>query len=160
MTNDDTVNGPAILVHKLNEPGALRIGSTTGIILSAPDERPDWAEGLAVAQVAERANFYLSRLGKLPNDTDGLIAFEDLGWVAIDAEGEGIELEADSEYRMSAIAEALGVNRSADLSSTALDNTDGELAHVVTSASFGGTSEEHAIEQAQQADFDEATGTK
>lgn len=164
MTTDtNQTRVPAILVHKLNEPGALRIDSLSGRILSEPDERPDWAEGLAVALVASRTVFYMQRLGKLPNDTlDGLIAFEDLGWIAIDAEGGPIELEADAEYRMDKIAEATGINRSADLSAATMDNTDGELAHVLTSAHVGEqvtAGEATALEKALKEHFQAATGT-
>jgi len=73
-----------------------------------------------------------------------LIAFEDLGWVAIDAEGSAIELSADSEYRMNAIAEATGIKRAADLSDTAQDDTRGELGHVLTERHVGEASPEEA----------------
>jgi hypothetical protein len=58
-----------------------------------------------------------------------------LGWVAIDATGEQVTLDADSEFRMDAVAEAVGVVRTDDLSDTRQDDVTGELGHVLTDES-------------------------
>jgi hypothetical protein len=128
------LDGKPILVHKKDAEGGLAIGSLSGRILTPIMERPDWAEGLAVALLAERHEFYLSRLGPVfaeQRDADEVVAFEDLGWIAADATGEQTELEADSEFRMDVIAEAAGVIRTDDLSDTRQDDTTGELGHVL-----------------------------
>lgn len=132
MSTDNTsyLDGKPVLVHKKGEEGALAIGSLSGRILTPIMERPDWSEGLAVANLAERHEFYTSRLGR-EQPLGDLIAFEDLGWVAIDASGEQVITEADTEYRMDIIAEATGVNRVDDLSSELQDDTTGEMGHVV-----------------------------
>jgi len=128
------LDGKPVLVHKKGAEGGLAIGSLSGRILTPIMERPDWAEGLAVALLAERHEFYLSRLGPVfaeQRAADTVIPFEDLGWVATDAEGEQIELEADSEHRMDVIAEATGVIRTDDLSDSRQDDTTGEVGHVL-----------------------------
>lgn len=133
MSTSDTssfLDGKPILVHKKGEEGALAIGSLSGRIITPIMERPDWSEGLAVADLAERHEFYTSRLGR-EQPLGDLVAFEDLGWVAIDASGDQTILLADSEYRMDIIAEATGVHRVADLSSELEDDTTGEMGHVV-----------------------------
>lgn len=129
-TSDTFLDGKPVLVHKKGEEGALAIGSLSGRIITPIMERPDWSEGLAVADLAERHEFYTSRLGR-EQPLGDLVAFEDLGWVAIDASGDQAILEADTEYRMDIIAEATGVHRVSDLSSELQDDTAGEMAHVV-----------------------------
>lgn len=130
MENTSYLDGKPILVHKKGQEGALAIGSLSGRIVTPIMERPDWSEGLAVADLAERHDFYTSRLGRDMPMGD-LVAFEDLGWVAIDGSGEQTVIEADTEHRMDIIAEATGVHRTADLSSELQDDTTGEMAHVV-----------------------------
>lgn len=142
MSNEDTHNaeatthavagldGKPVMVHKKGEEGALIIGSLSGRIIQPLMERPDWAEGLTVALLAERHEFYVSRLGTAPGESP-MLHFEDLGWIGVDAEGEALELTADSEFRMDVLAETLGVIRTDDLSDTREDDTSGELGHVL-----------------------------
>jgi hypothetical protein len=142
MSNEDThtsgsvahtvagLDGKPVLVHKKGCEGALVIGSLSGRIIQPIMERPDWAEGLSVALLAERHEFYMSRLGIAPGESP-MLEFEDLGWVGVNAEGEAIELTADSEFRMDVLAETLGVIRTDDLSDTREDDTSGELGHVL-----------------------------
>lgn len=141
-----SLDGNPIIVHKQNAEGGIVIGSLSGRILTPLMERPEWTEGLAVAKLGDRVEWYQSRLGKdVSGDT--VIAFEDLGWVCVDAVGEEFESEADSEFRMDIIAEATGVIRSDDLSDTVQDDTKGELAHVLTDESHDyGHGQPRAIE--------------
>ena len=124
------LDGKPVLVHKKDCEGGLIIGSLSGRIIQPIMERPDWSEGLSVALLAERHEFYVTRLGTPPGESP-MIAFEDLGWVGVDAEGNAIELEADSEFRMDAVAESVGVLRTDDLSDYREDDTTGEVGHVL-----------------------------
>jgi len=129
-----SLDGSPVIVHKDGEEGGLVIGSLSGRILTPIMERPEWSEGLAVAKLAERAQFYESRLGK--NVTgDSLINFADLGWVCVDATGEEMETEADPEFRMNALAEAIGIDRVDDISAESHDDLTGQQAYVVTDES-------------------------
>jgi hypothetical protein len=107
-------NRLVVPVHKEGAEGAIEVDRDTGIILTKTDQRPDWAEGLAVALLAERHTFYTRRLGtaftedmKHPKS----LAFQDLGWIGMDQEQNECELSADGEYRMDVVAKVLGINR-------------------------------------------------
>lgn len=150
-------------VHKRDDEGVLFINSLNGLVTQPVDERPEWAEGLTAALLIERGKFYSDRLGPRyakEHANPEVYAFEDLGWTAIDADGEPIELEADPEFRMSVVAEVLGIDRTADLSAHAKgtgEDTAGahEQAAVLIDLHKEYTSEEmHALEQAQAAEFD------
>lgn len=120
---------PTVLIHRANVEGALIVDALTGLIAQPLDERPDWAEGLSCALLAERLNWYSSRLSPeamAPLKRPEAIAYEDLGWVAVDAEGEPFEQEADAEHRMATLAELLGVSRPDDLSED-IEHTHGRL---------------------------------
>lgn len=119
MTNDP--KSRTVVVHKEGEEGTIQVRHLDGIIVAPPqDERPDWAEGLAAAMIQERVTFYSKRLGEANSpyatqlqsilDAD-TIAFEDLGWIGVNAEGQEVELEADSEHRMETIGRILGIDR-------------------------------------------------
>lgn len=141
-----SLDGNPIVVHKQGAEGGIAIGSLSGRILTPLMERPEWTEGLAVAKLGDRVEWYQSRLGK-DVSADTIIAFEDLGWVCVDAVGDEFESEADSEFRMNIIAEATGVIRSDDLSDERQDDTTLELAHVVTDESHDyGHGQPRAIE--------------
>lgn len=153
-----------ILVHREGEEGAIQINAMTGVILTATDERPPWADGLAAALTAERLGWYTSRLGEVyakEHFAPEALAFEDLGWLAIDEEGEPVELEADIEHRMNVISEYNSITRFDDL--TAHDNapaTKGEIASATVDMNHIYTEDEaHALEQATHANIDAATKT-
>ena len=115
---DAELHGTPILIHREGAEGALAIDSLTGKITTPINERPDWSEGLAVADLAERHGFYSTRLGPdfaAQRLLDNPIDYRDLGWVGVDATGELLEIEADSEFRMDVIAEATGTVRTDDL---------------------------------------------
>lgn len=124
-------SGLEAIVHKQDHEAVITIDPMTGVILTPADERPEWAEELSLAQVAERHQFYSQNLGdnytadmKMP----GIMAFEDLGWLCtrdlgVDENGEpnlivnsdGSEdnfelytVDAELEHRNSVIAAANG----------------------------------------------------
>jgi hypothetical protein len=86
------------------------------------------------------------------------IAYEDLGWLAVDAEGEAEELQADAEFRMQRIADIAGLIRDPggadNFGAGVLAEAEIEMAPIVY------TEEElHALEKAQASGFTEKTGT-
>ncbi len=149
------LDGKPFLVHKKDVEGALAIGSLSGRILTPIMEQPDWAEGLAVAMLLERYDFYMTRLGTAPTWPD-VLAFEDLAWHCVSAEGDSFVIEADSEFRMDTIAEVIGLARPADLTIAAQteDDTTGEMAHVLTDESG-----EYVHQQPKAIDWTEALAT-
>lgn len=109
-----------VLVHKEGEEGSILLDYDTGIVTTPIDERPDWADGLAVGQLQERRRFYEQKLGEttaaalLEEVTEAKgIAFQDLSWVGSSETGENTELNADPDYRMDVVAKALGIEREA-----------------------------------------------
>lgn len=115
--------GRKTVIHKKDAEGVLEIDALTGQVLPGQHDRPEWSDGLVLAQLTERHLFYASRLGdayseemKMPE----LLAFEDLGWLCVDptiTEEEGGEdgatsyREADDEFRMNVIANILAISR-------------------------------------------------
>ncbi len=119
------------IVHKAGHEGAIEIDPITGNILTLAAERPEWAEELTVAQMAERHSYYsqaLSTLWTAPLQTPEIIAFEDVCWLAVRADDlsdeqkaealsqdpnydgfEHYELEADTEFRAQVVAAVLGI---------------------------------------------------
>lgn len=112
-----------ITVHAKDQEGSIQIDAVTGIVKPATEgaEYPEWADGLVCAMLAERVSYYFGndktapRLDRARFEQEiigaDLIAFEDLGWVAVDPEGEPLEVEANAEYRMDRIAGLLGIDR-------------------------------------------------
>ncbi|MER9178909.1 hypothetical protein [Mesorhizobium sp. M0767] len=113
-----------IAVHKEDHEGAIQLEAVTSmtktgepltrwIVATAADERPEWAEGLAEALMDERATYYRTRLGSVPENVAApeLLSANDLEWVGVDAEGDEVHVEADHEYRMGILATALGIDR-------------------------------------------------
>jgi hypothetical protein len=64
------LDGQPVIVHKKDAEGALIIGSLSGRVIQPIMEQPEWAEGLVVALLSERHEFYMTRLGRAPNDKD------------------------------------------------------------------------------------------
>ncbi|UIY29207.1 hypothetical protein LZK73_21985 [Neorhizobium galegae] len=103
-----------IAIHKAGHEGAFHITALEGQIVTPFDERPDWAEGYAVALLGERTGWYEQRLGKqLPDSIrkPEMIDVRDLGWIALDHEGSEVEIEADGDYRMDVLAGILNIDR-------------------------------------------------
>lgn len=115
MTNAaKTIDQSPIIVHKEGEEGALTIDRLTGRITTPHEERPDWAEGYAVAMLEERIKFYTDRLGsQAPTDVlePQAIEVSDLSWIGVNADGDEVETEAEAETRMSMIASVFGMDR-------------------------------------------------
>lgn len=151
-----------ILVHKQDCEGALKIGNNSGAVYGDLMERPDWSAGLLVALLAERQLFWESRLGKSEGEAsrETAIAFEDLGWIVLDEDGSSqYEVEASAEFRMDAIASALGFERHNDIKLG--DAEMAKLGDHGTLAFDADVSEQElrAIEEAQSAEFTQVTGT-
>lgn len=102
-----------LTVHRTDHEGVLQVSSLTGIITTPNDERPDWAEGLTCALLAEHRGYYTARLGAASPLASGgeMLNYEDLGWIGVDEDGHEVEIEANAEFRMNRIAEVIGVNR-------------------------------------------------
>jgi hypothetical protein len=99
----------ALMVHASGQPGAVVLDRLTGVILTPIMDRPDWADGLAVALLEEHRQFYTSRTGRY-NEPE-LFELSDLGWVGVNERGEEIEVDAIAEYRMDILATTYGMDR-------------------------------------------------
>lgn len=130
------MNTNTILVHKTDEAGAIIVDRMTGSILTPSNERPDWAEGLAAAMLAERVGWYENRLGKNLPDTlrsPHACNYADLSWVGVDAEGDEVEIEAAAEYRMTTLAAIMELDLDADNFELPVS---GEVAHAFTDYTY------------------------
>lgn len=162
MKFEDYPENRKAIVHKSDAEGGLIIDRLTGHVIQPLMERPEWAEGLTLALLAERHGFYTTRLGPLYTaemKNPEIFEFADLGWIGTTAEGEAVEIEADAEHRMEVIAKVTGVDRETGAHETgkgwnlaaevevAMDQhrTDAEAAALLTS---------------QEQAFDRKTGTE
>lgn len=145
-----------IIITKTGEEGAILVDRLEGKVITAADERPEWADGLANAMLAERSGWYEKRLGKQLSAElarPETLAFEDLEWIGIDAEGDEVHLEADQDYRMDKLAEMMGIDR---------EDFDGEknFKNAIASAEANHTyttqpTSEATLEEAEGKSFDE-----
>ncbi|KAB2661436.1 hypothetical protein F9K91_24880 [Brucella tritici] len=104
----------AVLIHKDGEEGGFHIDGQTGKVMTSADERPLWAENYAVALLGERTGWFEQRLGQhLPDGIrkPQIMDVRELGWIAFDEEGDEVEVEADTDYRMDVLAKLLDVDR-------------------------------------------------
>ena len=153
-----------ILVHKQDAEGALKIGNNSGRVYGDLMERPEWSEGLLVAHLAERQLYWEARLGKTEEAAaiETAIAFEDLGWTVLHEDGYSMfDTEASAEFRMDAIASAVGFVRHNDIKAGEAEMA--KLSGNVATLSFDADvteSELRAIEEAQAAEFTQVTGTQ
>lgn len=122
------LTGKVALVHKKDHEGMLQIDAFTGAVLPEQHDRPEWADGLALAQLAERHTFYVNRLGPQYADehkSPELYAFEDLGWLGVNMETQDeITIPADDEFRMDVVAQVLGIDRETGDVKAALTETE------------------------------------
>jgi hypothetical protein len=112
-----------IRIHHEGLEGTIEVDALTGMVLTTTDERPEWADGLTCAALQERVGYYFGTEKSAPRLDRSrfeqqiigaeLIDFQDLGWVAVDHEGQAVELEANSEFRMEQTAQLLGIDRTA-----------------------------------------------
>lgn len=103
---------PAFIVHAMEAEGTIALDKN-GRVITALNERPEWAHGLAVAMLHERTKYYTDRLGpegSAEHLAMNTINVEDLAWVAFDEQGDEVEVEAHAEFRAQTLAMALGVN--------------------------------------------------
>lgn len=106
--------GKTIMVHREGEEGGLVISALTGEITTPQDERPAWADGLTVALLAERHGYYSKRLGGQYTPTmqhPDLLNYADLDWLAVDEDGEAVEIEHSGDHRMEVISTTIGFDR-------------------------------------------------
>lgn len=104
-----------IIVHKAGDEGVMEVDALTGAIITANDQRPDWAEGLAAALLQERLTFYETRFGKESAQFKAVqqadaVEYLDLGWIGVNEDGDEIEIEANGEHRSEIVAKALGID--------------------------------------------------
>lgn len=92
-----------------SQEGGLLLDARTGQIVTPVDERPEWADGYAVAQLAERNGWYEKRTGQQVEQPEFMIA-TDLAWIGVDAEGDEVEIEANAETRQTILATMLGID--------------------------------------------------
>src|SRR5690242_18398184 len=97
MTSSFGTSGLRSVVHKSGAEGAIEIDPISGEVLSLHGDKPEWAEGLTVAQVTQRHKFYSQALGdkytsemKVPQ----VLAFEDLDWLGARALPEDHDVDA------------------------------------------------------------------
>lgn len=160
MTHTDAnkPHGPILTVEREGHEGVIQIDGMTGLITTPPDERPDWADGLACALLNERNEFYTKRLDQVKageHHAKALLSFDDLSWLAVDEDGKEVELEAHADYRMDQLATSLGIDRG---------NFDAATAEEIETAYDTSSDEEKlarevAMHEAQEMGFP-ATGTK
>jgi len=149
-------------VHKENEEGVLMIDAFSGRVAGDPMTRPDWSAGLTLALLADRHEFYASRLGPLYTDemkTPQAYNVEDLDWRTIEEDGttESTQ-EHDSEFRMEVMATAAGITRTNDPEQAISEHVERE---VTIARDRDRTDEEvSAFNKAQDEAFSKATGTK
>ncbi len=170
---DFGTTGKTALVHKKDAEGSLTIDAFTGQVLVGQHDRPEWAEGLTVAQLAERHQFYTTRLGSLYTEEHKqpeVYAFEDLGWIGANAleepfvnpetgQEEDFELfvvDASEEHRMEVLATVLGISGDIDREEGTIDNV---LASVdIAADNMRSPKELVALEESQKQGFAEASG--
>ncbi|WP_269929987.1 hypothetical protein [Aminobacter sp. HY435] len=150
------LTGKVAFVHKKDAEGMLQIDAFTGQVVPGQHDRPEWADGLVLAQLAARHIFYASRLGEKYADahkSPEVFAYEDLDWLGLDMEtGDEITLEADSEFRMEVMSTVLDIDRETGDIKGVLAETEIASDHTRTAAELA------ALEEAQAARF-AATGT-
>lgn len=136
------------MVHNPDHEGSLMVDRRTGVIVTPLMERPEWADGLAVALLEEHRQFYESRTGSY--EQPALFALGDLGWIGVDSEtGEEMEQSASDGVRQERLATLLGADAETG-------DITGYLAEIELSFDTPRSPEEaSAIEDAQEEGFSE-----
>ncbi len=142
-----------LMVHRKDAEGTLMLDRRTGAIVTPIMDRPEWAEGLAVALLAEHREWYTKRTGSYVEPQ--LFDMADLGWVGMTEDEGTAEVFADAEVRQERLSHMLGVDRETG-------DIAGALADVEHSWDQERTEEQaSAIEESQEQGFGEAqTGTR
>jgi hypothetical protein len=104
-----------ITIHKTDEEGILNIDAMTGQVTTPGEEIPDWAAGLAVANLNERRSYYQRAFG--PSVSDKLLSpkvlnCDDLVWIGVDAEGDEVMIHASEELRSQYVTAAYDIDTS------------------------------------------------
>lgn len=104
------LSGKTALVHKTGEEGGLLIDAFSGVVIPGQHDAPEWSSGFSCALLAERHGFYNQRLGEAyANEHQSPEAYnvDDLGWLALDDEGQEVEIDANLEYRQAVVKAVL-----------------------------------------------------
>lgn len=155
FTDEAGTDYSAAVIHNPGHEGALVLDKLTGVILTPIMERPEWADGLAVALLSEHRQFYLSRTGKY-NEPD-LYELQDLGFVGVNEQGDEVEIYATHEFRMDRLNMLLGGvwNREEGLT-----DIEGALAEQELALDHQRTEGEAGAMTEAGANLTERTGTK
>lgn len=149
------------IVHKEGVPDTVEL-SPSGRIITETHELPDWMpDGAYMADLAERNNFYQTRLGADTAERAGLggniINVDDLAWLCIDPEGSGVDetvVPASTEHRNAVLMKLLGVDDEGKIEGAVVD-------HYIAQDGRGYTLEElEAQKRTEQAAFGGATQQK
>lgn len=143
-TDDKDNTFEVYMVHKRDQEGTLMVDRRTGIIVTPIMERPEWAEGLAVALLAEHREWYLKRTGSY--EAPALFDAADLGWLGMSDEGE-VEIFADTDMRQERLAGLLHIDRETGDIAGALAEVEHAFDQERTEA------EASAIEESQEQGF-------
>lgn len=138
------------LIHKTEHEGGLTVNER-GLITTPPEDRPEWADGLGIAGIAEHVNYYRARTGD-NYEAPQLINSDDLHWMGVTDDGDLTEIEPNAEFRMERLGLLLGI----DLTDVeAFDKvTAGSLAEAAIAMDTERTPEEMAaFEESQKAGF-------
>lgn len=168
-------SGLQTIVHKADHEGAITIDPLTGQVTSPLSDKPEWAEELAIAQVAERHRYYGTALGPLYTADMKMpeaMAFEDLSWLCVRPLPEGAEptldadgqpelfeqyvQDADEQFRSNFVAQATGIEQDIDLE-------EGTIADIMATAEITrdntrSAEELAALEESQQQKFSKVSG--
>lgn len=145
----------AYIVHKDGEPDTILL-SANGRIVTEAFDMPAWApDGVALAKLAERNDYYQRTLGAAaaaPILGSNLINVRDLNWVCVDEDGEEVEYPVDQSFRDSVLAAVIGIDlETGDIKGALMD-------HYLDADSNGYTAEE--IVAKEEADKVFASGTQ
>lgn len=149
--------GNRVMIHKNGEEGGFHIDAMTGAILTPSNERPDWADGLATAMLAERVGHYERALGHhLPETmrTPQAINYADLSWVGVDAEGDEVEIEASQDFRSEVISTILEIDTSVEGWEKLMENAI--AGHEADYTYMTQPTDEQTLAEAEGKDFSEA----
>ncbi len=127
-----TKHNDRILIHTEGQEGGFFISAITGEIIrdDHSEELPEWAEeALVNANLQERRTWYTQRIGEtafLKLGTPDAIEYKDLGWVAVDQEGDLVEIDADNQWRSENLANLLNIDTDADAFDKAIEGATHE----------------------------------
>lgn len=148
-----------IAVMKDGHEGGIHI-DIEGKVTTPTDERPEWADGYAVALLGERIGWYEKRVGsQLPESMrrPEVLLADDVEWIGLDQEGAEVHIEANGDTRMTILAGLLEIDREDPSAKSILDKAIAR-ASVDETYSTQPTSEA-TLEEAEGKSFEEVGRT-